>query len=107
MTSESENVIKEHGKEIQVDLEIIARLESSIVTPELQNAYSSFLASNPDKIEGSVGEYLIALRPGMSLSDAEEEQRVLAQNKPIDCSESLETMEILYQRRQRIQERTG
>ncbi|MDX2107994.1 MAG: hypothetical protein SFY67_16465 [Candidatus Melainabacteria bacterium] len=46
-----------------------------------QKEFNSALDGNPNKVEGSIGEYLIALKPGMTLSQAEAAQNDLNQTK--------------------------
>lgn len=63
------------------DSKILAGQISTISCSTDQNEFNQAMAENPDKIEGSVGEYLIALRPGMTLTDAELAQNKLDQTK--------------------------
>lgn len=84
MSAEFEHTESKQGKVIELDYERINRFESLITSPERQNAYAEILASNPNKIEGSIGNYLVALRPGLSLNEAENLQKQLTQTKPID-----------------------
>ncbi len=54
---------------------------SVIASPTEQKEFDRVIEDNPDKIEGSVGEYLIALRPGMTLNEAETAQIELEKTK--------------------------
>ncbi len=72
------------GKVIELNMEKLHQTGAVMDNIENQNAYKNILDSNPNKIEGSVGSYLLALRPGMTLAQAEKEQEGIESTKKID-----------------------
>jgi len=81
VSSETEKLESNFGKVVELDYRLISHLDATIDSFEKQNAYSEILECNPNKIQGSVGEYLIALRPEMTLNEAEKAQEKLEQKK--------------------------
>ncbi len=72
------------GKVIELNMEKLHQSGATMDNIENQNTYKVVIDSNPSKIEGSVGSYLLALRPGMTLSQAEKEQERIESAKKID-----------------------